>query len=81
MASNSDTRFQAPSDPVRAAIAAGPLENLLCLHGPTIIERALELAQKEYSFRRLLRGVWGWSRMPKDIRARIDDAVKAVPNW
>jgi hypothetical protein len=72
---------QAPSELVLANIAAGPLEKLLCEHGPATIDRVLKIAKKDYRFRRTLRGVWGWSRMPEKIRARIDEVVKGVPPW
>ena len=72
---------QAPSDQVLAFIAAGPLEDLLCEHGPAMIERVLKWAKKEYRSRRALRGVWGWSRMDEQIRARVDEAVKGIPPW
>lgn len=72
---------QAPSDLVLAYIAAGPLEDLLCEHGPAMIDRMLKLAEKDYCFRRTLRAVWGWNRMPEKIRARIDEVVKDIPPW
>jgi hypothetical protein len=72
---------QSSSDKVLAVIAAGPLEDLLCKHGPAFIDRATGIAHTDSLFRRCLRGVWGWSRMPAQIRARIDDAVKVVPIW
>src|SRR5262245_16482559 len=58
-----------------AYIAAGPLEDLLCEHAPLVIDRVEFSAANDPRFRRALVGVWGWSRMPSDVRARLDRLV------
>jgi hypothetical protein len=63
---------RATCDEVLAYIAAGPLENLLCNHPHAFIDRVEVLAARDAHFRRALSGVWGWSRMPDDVVARLD---------
>lgn len=63
---------RATHDEVLAYIAAGPLENLLCNHARSFIDRVEALAAQDAHFRRALSGVWGWSSMPDDIVARLD---------
>ena len=63
---------RATRDEVLAYIAAGPLEDLLCEHPYVFIDRVETLAAQDARFRRALSGVWGWSRMPPDIVARLD---------
>jgi hypothetical protein len=63
---------RATRDEVLAYIAAGPLENLLCEHAHAFIDRVEVVAGRDAHFRRALSGVWGWSRMPDDIVARLD---------
>src|SRR5438874_13166017 len=53
-----------PSDQFLAIVAAGPLEDLLCEHGPAFITRTEEEARRDPHFRRALAGAWGSSRMP-----------------
>jgi hypothetical protein len=44
-------------------IAAGPLEELLARHGPTVVDRLLEIGGKDQRMRlALARGVWGRNR-------------------
>ena len=63
---------RATSDEVLAYVAAGPLEDLLCHHPYAFIDRCESLAARDRHFRRALSGVWGWSRMPDDVVARLD---------
>ena len=47
-------------------LAAGPLETLLSLHGPTFIDRVLKEAESNPPFNHLLGGVWR-REMPDEI--------------
>ena len=65
-------------------IGAGPLEDLLCDHGPLFIDRVEKLAVSDRGFRRSLADVWGWNRMDEQVRSRLDDALRrafALKNW
>jgi len=42
-----------------AYVAAGPLENLLHMHGPAVIDRVEQEAAKSEKFALALSGVWG----------------------
>ena len=64
-----------PSDQFLGIVAASPLEDLLCEHGPGFIARVEREARTDPHFRHALAGVWGWSRMPEDIQQRIRTAV------
>jgi hypothetical protein len=64
-----------PGEDITAIIAAGPLENLLCTHGPDFIERVETQASTDRRFRHCLAGVWGSNRMPPEIYARMRMAV------
>ena len=46
------------NDFVLANLAAGPLEDILCRHGPEMISKVELLAKRDPRFRQLLRGVW-----------------------
>lgn len=65
-----------PAHKILANLAAGPLEELVELHGPEYIDRIEKEAQSSSSFRVLLRELWEttnetiWSRI---LRARADD--------
>jgi hypothetical protein len=50
---------KASSHDALAYVAAGPLENLLHMHGPAIIERVEQEASKSEKFVLALSGVWG----------------------
>jgi hypothetical protein len=60
-------------------VSADILEDILCVHGPELIDRVEELARTDNHFRFALWNVWGWSRMPKDIRERLDIAAAGDP--
>jgi hypothetical protein len=66
-------------DEVLAYIAAGPLENLICEHPYAFIDRVEALAAADAHFKWALSGVWGESRMPDDVRARIDAILGDAP--
>ena len=61
---------QAPSDRALGSLAAGPLEDLLSRHGPSIIERVEREAHHNPAFASLLGGVWQHT-MPDEIWARV----------
>jgi uncharacterized protein DUF6869 len=61
------------SDEVVAALAAGPLEDLLAKQGPAFIERVEELARKDPRFNFLLGGVWR-NAMTEDTWQRVQTA-------
>ena len=56
-------------------VAAGPLEDLLCDHGPQFIVRVESAAQEQQQFKRALAIVWGHNRMVVQVRERISDAA------
>lgn len=62
---------QAPDDAALAYVAAGPLEDILALHGPTFIERVEDLARSDSRFLLALSGVWGQVRLSPEIDARV----------
>jgi hypothetical protein len=61
----------APSDRALGNLAAGPLEDLLSRHGPSIIERVEREARRSPAFANLLGGVWQ-NTMSDDIWARVN---------
>lgn len=66
---------RAATDQILAIIAAGPLEDLLCLHGPAFLDRVEEQARREPRFRHGLAGVWGSSTMEPRVYQRIREVV------
>jgi hypothetical protein len=60
------------SDDVRCVLSAGPLEDLLALHGTSFIEVIEQQASRDPGFGRLLRGVYRRS-MGDDIWRRVTD--------
>jgi len=63
-------------DDILSHIAAGPIEGLLGRHGPAVIDRVEDLAERSAKFRRILRGV-RQHMMPDEIWARICAACTA----
>jgi len=59
-----------PSDRALGNLAAGPLEDVLARHGPSIIERVEREARRSPAFANLPAGVWQ-NTMPDDIWARV----------
>ena len=55
-----------PSQRVVSNLAAGPLEDLLSIHGYKFIERIMTLARTDIDFNHLLGGVWQ-NAMPDEI--------------
>jgi hypothetical protein len=66
-------------DEVLAYVAAGPLEDLLCGHPRTFIDRVESLAGSDAKFRRALSGVWPRTDVPEDVVARIDAVLGDEP--
>lgn len=66
---------RAPDPAVLNNVAAGVLEDILCVHATELIDRVEALARTDDQFRRALADVWGWTRIPADVRARMDRAV------
>jgi hypothetical protein len=60
-----------------AVLAAGPLEDLLAVHGPAFIERVEREANRNPRFNQLLGGVWQ-NEMKSEIWERIQKARKEV---
>lgn len=60
-------------EPYLGHLAAGPLEDLLDMHGPAFIERVEQCARLNAKFSRVLRGVWQ-SAMPESIWKRVQAA-------
>ena len=53
---------KASDDAVLAYVAAGPLEDLLKMHGPQVIDRIERMADRDSRLQLALSGVWGISR-------------------
>lgn len=66
-----------PENHLMQVLAAGPLENLLSDHGPTVIERIESLAKADASFNLLLGGVWQQG-MADDVWKRVQACRKEV---
>ena len=60
-----------------SVLAAGPLEDLLAMHGPQFIERVEREAEGNPRFNHLLGGVWQ-SRMSQEIWERVQKARREV---
>jgi hypothetical protein len=59
-----------PQDMAFEMLAAGPLEDLLTLHGRAFIDRVEQEAARNSRFRSLLPGVWQ-NTTPDDVWARV----------
>ncbi len=60
-----------------ALLAAGPLEDLLAMHGLQFIERVEQEAERSPRFNHLLGGVWQ-NRMSQEVWERVQRARKEV---
>jgi hypothetical protein len=70
---------QCNDDRMLSYVAAGPLENLMCWHGPRFIDRVEAEAAASPRFLRALGGVWGRNRMADAVAGRLDELVKDQP--
>jgi len=59
-----------PDNLIKEVLAAGPLEQVLAEHGPSIIARVESEAKKDLQFANLLGGVWQ-NKMPDEIWERV----------
>ena len=66
---------QSQDDSALAAVAAGPLEDLLAWFGPQFVERAESLAASDSKFHQALTMIY-ISRLQSDIRGRVESAIK-----
>jgi hypothetical protein len=64
-----------PSDFIMGNLAAGPLEDLLCRYGPSIIDAVEAEAEERKNFRQLLGRVWR-NTIEEDVWNRIE-AIRA----
>jgi hypothetical protein len=62
----------APDDKILAAVAAGPLEDLIGNWSVTVIDRVETQARRDPKFRRCLTGVW----LPSQVRPEFADRIK-----
>jgi len=62
-------------------VAAGALEDLICKHADAMIDRVESRARQNARFRKAVARVWGWTRIPKEIRARLDMLVAEERRW
>jgi hypothetical protein len=72
---------RASDDETLGYVAAGALEDLLSQHPVAMIGRVESRARQDARFRKAVARVWGWTRIPKDIRARLDIVVAEEPRW
>jgi hypothetical protein len=59
------------SDPIMEVLAAGPLENLLVMHGTMVIDEVAERAKSSPAFSELLGGVWS-AGMDAKVTERLE---------
>ena len=72
---------RAPDEETLGYVGAAPLEDLICTHPDAMIDRVEIRARQDARFRKAVARVWGWTRIPKDIRARLDMLVAGEPRW
>ena len=70
---------RASDDETLGYVAAAALEDLICSHPEAMIDRVESRARHDARFRMAVARVWGWTRIPKDIRARLDMLVADHP--
>ena len=71
------TRAREPDPPVLAAVAAGPLEDLLSNAGPAFMDAIEDLVRRNQRAARMLTGVWRSSIQP-DIWQRVVTICRKV---
>jgi hypothetical protein len=69
----------ATDDQMLEYISADILEDIICDHAEALIERIEVLALADDHFKRALSNVWGWARMPVEVRTRLDVLVGREP--
>jgi hypothetical protein len=57
--------------PLLYYVAAGPLEDLLAYHGPTVINQVLDAARRSALLSAALGGVWGHTRFDPEVYRRV----------
>jgi hypothetical protein len=65
----------ATDEEVLGYVAADILEDLICEHSQALIDRVEVLAHEDEHFKRALAHVWGWTRIPPEVRTRLDVLV------
>lgn len=70
-------RFTQDSDV--AWLGAGPMENIIGLHGKRLIDRVELEARRDGRFRLLLSSIWGESSTDPEIWKRVQAAVQQGP--
>jgi hypothetical protein len=65
------------TEEAKGDLAAGPLEELLYLHGAEFIDRVEQAAQANEQFNHLLGGIWR-AEMPLEIWERVEKVRKEV---
>ncbi len=69
---------KAADDRMLAFIAAGPLEDLISLHGWALMERVAEAARSDQKLRRALTGIWV-DELPEELLRRLRLLVEGEP--
>lgn len=68
------------SDEALEYVAADVLEDLICRDPEGLIDGIEDLARKDDHFRGALGGVWGWTRIPNEVRSRLEVLVGSRTN-
>jgi uncharacterized protein DUF6869 len=72
---------RAPDEEILGYVAAGALEDLICQYPAAMIDRVESRARQDARFRKAVARVWGWTRIPKEIRTRLDMLVADERRW
>ena len=72
---------RASDDETPGYVAPGALEDLICGHPDAMIDRVESRAKQDVRFRKAVARVWGWTRLPRNIRARLDMLVAEERRW
>ena len=67
--------LEAQDDEELGCVAAGPLEDLLSVHGSQFVERVEHASGSSERFQRCLAGVWGQSRFSSSVYERIQKSL------
>ncbi len=74
-----DLIHTAPTIEALGWVGAGPLEDLMCDHGPHFIDRVEPLAASDPHFKTCLGSVWGFTRMDPPTYERMRAAAGHNP--